>query len=157
MRIKKIISGGQTGVDQGALLAAIDLGIEHGGYCPKGRRCESGKIPDIFNLQELDTYDYAARTEKNILESDGTLLITKYLCGNQTPGSRLTKKLCAAHGKPILHTSGLLASPSEIIKFIKEHKIQVLNVAGTRGSKWEGAEKFTRDLIKSVINFEEVI
>lgn len=49
-RVRKIISGGQTGVDRGALEAAIALGILHGGYCPRGRRAEDGVIPDRYRL-----------------------------------------------------------------------------------------------------------
>ena len=72
--IKKIISGGQTGVDRAALDAAISLGIEHGGYCPKGRRAEDGRIPDEYQLTETTTADYSDRTERNILESDLSLI-----------------------------------------------------------------------------------
>ena len=32
----KIISGGQTGIDRAALDAAIEMGVDYGGWCPKG-------------------------------------------------------------------------------------------------------------------------
>ena len=50
--LSKIVSGGQTGVDQAALEAAIAMGVEHGGWCPAGRRSERGRIPDGFQLRE---------------------------------------------------------------------------------------------------------
>ena len=58
----KIISGGQTGVDRGALDAAIALGIPHGGWCPRGRRAEDGRIPDRYEVSETDSPEYAVRT-----------------------------------------------------------------------------------------------
>ncbi len=66
----KIISGGQTGVDRAALDAAMELHILTGGYCPKGRKAEDGRIPDTYNLIEMPTTSYPARTEKNVIESD---------------------------------------------------------------------------------------
>ena len=74
--IKKVISGGQTGVDRAALDAAIEAGIPHGGWVPKGRKAEDGITPLKYNLTELEEGGYAARTEKNVLDSDGTLIIT---------------------------------------------------------------------------------
>ena len=73
--IKKIISGGQTGVDRAALDAALELGIEVGGWCPKGRLAEDGTVPDKYPLKEMDTNAYPARTEQNVIDSDGTLII----------------------------------------------------------------------------------
>ena len=75
MEVKKIISGGQTGVDRAGLDFAIENQIPHGGYCPKGRRSEDGKIPDNYNLIETATSNYKERTEKNLIELDGTLII----------------------------------------------------------------------------------
>ncbi len=69
MTLKKIISGGQTGVDRGALDAAIALGMEHGGWCPQGRQAEDGRIPDCYRLEETDSPDYPVRTERNVLEA----------------------------------------------------------------------------------------
>ena len=71
--IQKIISGGQTGADQAALDAAIKLGISHGGWIPKGRITEHGPLPDRYKLQEMPTDSYPARTEQNIIDSDGTV------------------------------------------------------------------------------------
>ncbi len=75
----KIISGGQTGVDRGALDAAIGLGIAHGGYCPLGRLAEDGRIPDCYELDQTDSSDYRVRTERNVLEADATLILCRGL------------------------------------------------------------------------------
>ena len=74
-RLHRIISGGQTGVDQAALASAIELGIPHGGWCPLGRRSESGTIPIQYQLDEMPTRHYAARTRQNVIDSDGTLIV----------------------------------------------------------------------------------
>ncbi len=87
--LKKIISGGQTGADQAALDAAIKLGIPHGGWIPKGRSTENGKLPDKYKLKEMPTKSYPNRTEQNVIDSDGTLIITH---GKLTGGSNLISR-----------------------------------------------------------------
>ena len=82
--IVKIISGGQSGVDRAALDAAIRLGIPHGGWVPKGRLAEDGPLPETYSLRETPTAVYAERTEKNVVDSDGTLIISR---GELTGGS----------------------------------------------------------------------
>ena len=72
--IKKIISGGQTGADQAGLEAAIELGIAHGGWIPKGRKTEDGPLPAKYKLKEMGTTSYPKRTEQNILDSEGTVI-----------------------------------------------------------------------------------
>lgn len=71
--ICKIISGGQTGVDRAALDTAIALGIAHGGWIPKGRKTEAGRLPSKYQLREMPTDSYPKRTEQNVIDSDGTL------------------------------------------------------------------------------------
>ena len=98
--ITKIISGGQTGADQAALDAAIELGIEHGGWVPKGRKTENGRLPKRYRVKEITSIDYETRTELNILDSDGTLIFTH---GKLADESVLTKRLAQKHNKPCLH------------------------------------------------------
>lgn len=98
--IKKIISGGQTGTDQAALDVAIEAGIPHGGWIPKGRKTEEAPLPEEYRLQELPSDGYAERTEKNVLDSDGTLIFSH---GELTGGSALTRQLANDHEKPWLH------------------------------------------------------
>lgn len=75
--IIKIISGGQTGADQGALDAAIELDIPHGGWVPKGRKTEASPLPAKYRLQEMPTASYKARTERNVVDSDGTAILSR--------------------------------------------------------------------------------
>ena len=73
--LTKIVSGGQTGVDRGALDAAIAAGLAHGGWCPRGRRAEDGVMPRRYNLRETPSVRYAVRTAWNVRDSDGTLVL----------------------------------------------------------------------------------
>src|SRR5688572_12994856 len=88
--VQRIVSGGQTGVDRGALDAAIALGIEHGGWCPRGRLAEDGQIPRRYQLTETKTSKYRERTERNVLDSDGTLILFRALLSG---GTELTRRL----------------------------------------------------------------
>ncbi|MFN9985084.1 MAG: putative molybdenum carrier protein, partial [Pirellula sp.] len=97
-QLEKIISGGQTGVDRAALDAAIELGIPHGGWCPRGRRAEDGAIPTRYQLKEIEGIDYSERTRRNILESDATLILTS---GPLQGGTLLTFNLCNKLGRPV--------------------------------------------------------
>ncbi len=73
--LDKIISGGQTGADRAGLDAAMEAGISVGGFCPRGRLTEDGMIPARYPLLELETVEYMVRTERNVVESDGTLIL----------------------------------------------------------------------------------
>ena len=134
--LKKIISGGQTGVDRAALDAAVSVGIAHGGWIPKGRRTEDGSLPPNYQLQEMPTEEYDARTEKNVLDSDGTLIISR---GSPTGGTDYTRKMALKHGKQLLHIDLLLGQrPSDagslVASWIEMSHIEILNVAGPRAS-----------------------
>ena len=74
--LRKNVSGGQTGADRAGLDFAIEAGLEHGGYVPRGRKAEDGRIDDRYNLVELSTTSYPARTRRNIEESDGTVIFS---------------------------------------------------------------------------------
>jgi hypothetical protein len=151
--IKKIISGGQTGVNQAALDAARKLNIAHGGWIPKGRKTENGPLPVKYNLKELGTTNYPKRTEQNIFDSDGTLIIT---FGKLTGGSELACKLAQLHGFPCLHVDLNTTTPAEAARRIRawldENKIRVLNVAGSRASKAPAIYQKTVQILKSVLN-----
>ncbi len=132
----RIVSGGQTGVDRAALHAAREIGLPIGGWCPKGRLAEDGVIPLDLPLQETDSGDYAVRTEKNVLDSDGTLVLSD---GPLQGGTELTVKLALRHGKPLIVVD--IANPPDpatLVRWGQEHGIRVLNVAGPRESSRPG-------------------
>jgi len=97
--LQKIISGGQTGVDRAALAVAVFLEVPHGGWCPRGRRAEDGTIPGIYQLKETDSPHYAVRTQQNITDSDGTLVL---IGGDISGGTALTITLARRYRRPLL-------------------------------------------------------
>jgi hypothetical protein len=148
--IKKIISGGQTGVDRAALDAAIKLSIDHGGWIPKGRLTESGPLPSEYRLKETKSGSYAERTEKNVLDADATLIISR---GPLSGGSEYTREMAVKHQRPWLHIdlSGQAAfqAASVINSWIMHKKIEILNVAGPRASKDAKIYQDTIDILES--------
>lgn len=135
-RPRRIISGGQTGVDRGALDAAVALAIPHGGWCPKGRLAEDGSIPSIYQLTETDSRAYTVRTEKNVLDSNATLIICR---GQPRGGTELTLRLARQHRRPHLVVD-LKESPA-IVKarrWLAKVRPSTLNVAGPRASQAPG-------------------
>jgi len=134
--IKKILSGGQTGADRAALDVAIKKEIPHGGWIPKGRKTEDGMLPDKYQLQEMPTVSYSKRTEQNVLDSDGTLIVTH---GKLNGGSALTRRLAEKHKRPHIHLdmNGLSTDDAAdaLRVWIENNGIMILNVAGPRASK----------------------
>ena len=104
-----IVSGGQTGVDRAALDAAMALGLEVGGWCPKGRRAADGPIPDSYPLTETKCNKYRTRTRWNVRDSDATLILCE---GEPTGGTALTVQFCEQLNKPFLICSPSSPSPS---------------------------------------------
>src|SRR4051812_48813096 len=135
--ISKIISGGQTGADRTALDFAIEHGIPHGGWCPKGRKAEDGPIHERYQLQEHASDQYLKRTEQNVIDSDGTVIVTIHPV--LTGGSKRTADFARKHRKPWLHIHKKTPHAGEVLRrFIEEHVIRVLNVAGPRASSQPG-------------------
>ena len=135
MKISKIISGGQTGVDRAALDGAISLGLEHGGFCPKGRMAEDGIIPVEYKMDELDTEEYSVRTMKNVQCSDGTFILHQ---GEITGGTALTYEFCKIKKKPLLIINILDEFKKIRVNFsrwLETNTISILNIAGPRESK----------------------
>lgn len=134
--ILKIVSGGQTGVDRAALDVALKLGIPHGGWVPKGRVAEDGPLPETYRMHETATAVYAERTEKNVIDSDGTLIISR---GELSGGSEATREMALKHGRPWLHIdlnrTAAFVSAVRITQWWSTHRIRILNVAGPRASK----------------------
>ena len=130
--IERVISGGQTGVDRAALDVALKLGVPCGGWCPRGRRAEDGSLKEIYPLQETLSSHYTQRTQWNVRDSDGTVVIYK---GSLSGGSALTVELAKEQHKPCLLIDLCKGSPPEILlDWVKRHEIRTLNVAGTRES-----------------------
>lgn len=144
----KIISGGQTGADQGALTAGRLLGLETGGMAPKGWRTQAGPNPGLaaYGLVESSRSDYPTRTLYNVLDSDGTLIFGSL----HSAGCRLTQRCCRKGPRPWYHvhwTPGQDAPPDEVVVqvrlWLQQYNIRVLNVAGNREESAPGIAQQT--------------
>ena len=152
-RPTRIISGGQTGADQGALLAARALGISTGGTAPQGWLTEAGPQEELlrgFGLVECEQPGYDSRTRANVLEADGTVIFGSYATG----GSALTARLVRNAGKPFFCVAfpkpkGKQAADkvAEFREWLAENEIRTLNVAGNRESQNPGLQEFVRKFL----------
>lgn len=141
--LNKVISGGQTGVDQAALAAAKKAGIVIGGWAPKGFRCEDGVIPRKFSeyMWEADTSNYEKRTEMNVIEAQATIIYCHDIRNSR--GTKLTVDMCKKHGKPwfdfVSETHMFESNRDGYEHFaLLLEKFGIINVAGSRESKYPG-------------------
>ena len=142
MALSKIVSGGQTGVDRGALDAALVAGFAFGGWCPADRGAEDGELserypltplPDVAKLAANPARQVAercrARTLKNVQDSDGTVILYS---GSLSGGTLLTQKLCMKEKKPSIALDAQamtkLRAAGAVAHFVEEHGVSVLKV-----------------------------
>ena len=148
----KIISGGQTGVDRAALDFALRRGYEHGGWCPRGRRAEDEVIPPAYQLQETYTPDYGERTEKNVLDADGTLIVARET--ELSGGTAFTRACTERHNRPVLvvcEADGVAKGAAALSEFLRQNKVLTLHVAGPRESQAPGLGKFVVALLEAAL------
>lgn len=148
---ERIVSGGQTGADRGALDFAIKHGYTHGGWAPRGREAEDGLIPLKYQLIELADGGYRQRTRRNAQDSDGTLIVN---LGDLDGGSLATHAFALKFGRPCLVSQlddGVtVAAAANVLAWLREHGIKTLNVAGPRESKRPGVYRLTVELLEAV-------
>jgi len=141
---RRILSGGQTGVDRAALDVALALSIPCGGWCPKGRTAEDGPINPRYPLRETSGSDPGERTRRNVVDADATLILAPQPL---TGGSALTC-VCAEKLKKILlviePSTADAAALAAVAGWLAEHAPAVLNVAGPRESESPGIYRESR-------------
>jgi Circularly permutated YpsA SLOG family/Domain of unknown function (DUF6794) len=156
--IEKIVSGGQTGADRAGLDVAIELDIPHGGWIPKGRKTEDGGLPEKYYLEEMPTGSYAARTEQNVIDSDGTLIVSH---GKLNGGSAMTRQFAKKHKRPWMHVdlekTNFFKAAMEVRSWVVENHVKILNVAGPRGSKDPGIYEATKKLLKAAFQVDLIL
>lgn len=128
MKLKKVISGGQTGVDQMGLACALVAGLETGGMAPKGYRTDEGPNPslrDLYGLEEHFSSSYPPRTHVNAMASDATV----WFGDVRSPGGQLTQHLVLN-----IYKKRWVENPTAevLVRILSEHNVEVLNVAGNR-------------------------
>jgi hypothetical protein len=143
-----VVSGGQTGADRAALDVALELGLPCGGWCPRGRRAEDGAIPARYPLRETPSDEYRQRTEWNVRDSDGTLILH---AGRVDQGTALTERLARARGRPLLVLDVHAATAPEIARWIDAHAVRRLNVAGPRESRAPGLQAAVAAVLREVL------
>jgi hypothetical protein len=149
MVLKKIVSGGQTGVDRAALDVALSMGLPCGGWCPKGRRAEDGTIPPHYPLVETPSEEYWERTLWNVRDSDATLI----LClGVPRGGTALTLELAKSLKKPCFFVPLEEDFPARILKrWLSEYAVEILNIAGPRESTCPGIYELSKIYLESFL------
>ena len=152
-KISKIISGGQTGADRAGIDVAIALGIDYGGSLPSGRRTEDGYLSRTYTkMNEVKSRHYQARTEKNVMDSDATIVFTYNRMGS---GSALTMKKAEEHYKSCLHVNLDKQTDDEAVRIVTEWLDSVrpytLNVAGSRESTAQGIYQRVFNIMKKVL------
>ena len=124
-------------MDRAALDVALKHGIESGGWCPTGRLDEFGRIPDRYPVEELENGRFTERTLQNVKDSDGTVIVYP---GNLSGGTEQTVRFCFELQRPHQLIDASKTSTAEaarlIANFVRENKIDILNVAGPRRTEW---------------------
>ena len=148
---ERIVSGGQTGADRGALDFAIKHGYIHGGWAPHGRLAEDGVIPAKYQLMEIADGGYRQRTRRNVADSDATLIVN---LGELDGGTLATQVFAEKSGKPCLVVqadSGISEGMVDsVIAWLRLHDVKILNVAGPRESKRPGICRLTSEMLTAV-------
>ena len=123
-------------MDRAALDVAIRLGIPCGGWVPRGRRAEDGPLPRRYPMRETKSRAYAPRTQRNVEDSDATLILCR---GRPSGGTALTIACAAALGRlhRIVDLQGAPV-PADARKWLCENAVGVLNVGGPRESTSPG-------------------
>ncbi len=148
MRPRRVISGGQTGVDRAALDAAMAAGIPVGGWCPKGRRAEDGPIDPHYPLTETESADYRERTERNVRDADATLILSPRPL---TGGTLETARACKRWNRPFLVVDPKAPDAAgRIREWLARIRPKTLNIAGPRESQQPGIGDEVRKLLARV-------
>lgn len=151
-KLKKIISGGETGVDRAGLDIALELQFDHGGSCPRNRRSEDGSIPLLYTLQEMSDTDFLVPTRKNVDDSDGTLIL---YYEKMSGGTRYTFEYAQKSGKPVFSLDGSqsIIPIRAFNEWLDQNQIETLNIAGPRASKAPLLEKISRKILRDLFTF----
>ena len=148
--IKKIISGGQTGVDRAALDVALDEGIDCGGSCPAGRFADDGPIPDRYPLLETSDRDHYVRTENNVRDSDGSLLIYR---GRLHGGTAYALEMAKQLQRPVMAVNMDEPPPlGDVVDWIEKNRLQVVHIGGQRENSSPGIYRQASDFIRALVS-----
>ena len=148
--VTTIVSGAQTGADQGGLAAGRTLGLLTGGWVTKDRRTDTGPLTDEqmkrYHLRETVSTNYPERTRLNVQSADGTV----WFGTTNSPGYYCTKKAAAQYAVEGLSWSchwNENPTPTELREWVIKNDIVTLNVAGNRERTNRGIGRHTYDTL----------
>jgi hypothetical protein len=149
--LERVISGGQTGADRAALMAARAAGLATGARMPRGFLAHDGPRPEfaaLYGMMETVSRHYPSRTGRNVREADATLC---FATNWESPGELLTHRFCLQYDKPYLDvTPHGDSSPTEVASWIIQGGFRVLNVAGNAESTSPGIEEYVSEFLENV-------
>ncbi len=154
--LKRCISGGQTGADIAGVVAAKSIGLDYGGIMPHGYITTNGPHPEyagLYNMREHVSPNYVPRTYDNVRDSNGTIRLAFNFF---SPGEVCTLKAIKQYDRP--HIDVDLNSPrphQEVVDWILENNIEVLNVAGNSEKTHKGTGEAVYDYLKEVFRLLE--
>ena len=161
MSITRIISGGQTGADQGALDAAIRLNVSHGGWIPKARSSDAAFLdPERYGLTIMESTGYANFAqcrERNVMDADGSLILS---CGPLQGPCAMTDRLARKHKKPVyqydLDVYTDLTGIRKIHQWSLDNAICTLNVCGPLERENKDIYKEALHVIESLLRLSQI-
>jgi hypothetical protein len=159
----EIWSGGQTGVDRSALDTALEMGLPINGWIPRGRVAEDGRVPTRYvGLRQADSVDYAVRTQKNVYDTHGTLVLT---WGPAIGGTQETIEIARRLLRPLMEIDLATADPrvaaeqaaAWLAGLTRLGRTVRLNVAGPRASEASAAYERARDILRLLFSAVAVV
>lgn len=151
--IRRIISAGQAGAERAGLDWAIGHGIAYGGFCRRRRKSKSGPGAENNGLIETPSRSSARCEERNVMESEGTLIFTCKQGMNS--GARRIEAFSRKHGRPVLHVwraAPLSWTVGAVRAFARDHGMGVVNVTGSRRSKEPAVIQFVQEVLTSAFH-----
>ncbi|WP_373500023.1 YpsA SLOG family protein [Desulfococcus sp.] len=130
--IRKVISGGQAGVERAALDVALKFMIECGGWIPDWRAREDEDLVKTYRMTVLEGANYVQATERNVTAGDGVMVVSR---GEVSGSAALHIRLAERHNRPLLlldvERTAAFEAARKAESWIREHGIQVLTVTGS--------------------------
>jgi len=151
-----VLTGGQTGVDTAAALAALRAGLPVHVAFPAGLRQEDGPLTEARRralrgavLHELPSATFAERTWACVSLADAVALIDP--AGGE--GCEETARAAAVLARPLLRLGAGSVRPGAVAEWLERQDARVLQVAGCRGSllAGSGTEPLARSLVAAIV------
>ena len=161
IKISRIRSGGQSGVDRAAMDFAREHGIPLCGWCPKNGWAEDhpvapGLLKDYPELTETPSEGTEQRTKWNMRDCDAILTIIPEGAAD-SPGTEIGLDEGELLGKP-MHTAAGLKDVPDIISWIETLPDEIeLCIGGPRASECSEAYDVAKAILDSLYGSENTV